>query len=93
MHANDEYSRYDRLTPKVEVGQAVGKGQQIAKVEMTGYTFSPHLHFIMICSNRLMMRLFFMLTFSLASCITCRQNLDESVAFPRCYSLDKSPVL
>jgi murein DD-endopeptidase MepM/ murein hydrolase activator NlpD len=57
MHANEEYSRYDHLAPqssKVKVGQAVSKGQEIAKVGMTGYTFSPHLHFqvfIFIRSN------------------------------------------
>jgi murein DD-endopeptidase MepM/ murein hydrolase activator NlpD len=41
MHANEEYSRYDHLTPqnsKVKVGQAVSKRQEIAKVGMTGYT-------------------------------------------------------
>jgi murein DD-endopeptidase MepM/ murein hydrolase activator NlpD len=57
MHANEEYSRYDHLAPqssKVKVGQAVSKGQEIAKVGMTGHTFSPHLHFqvfIFIRSN------------------------------------------
>ena len=57
MHANEEYSRYDHLAPqssKVKVGQAVSKGQEIAKVGMTGYTSSPHLHFqvfIFIRSN------------------------------------------
>ncbi|PWU80372.1 MAG: hypothetical protein DLM72_12545 [Candidatus Nitrosopolaris wilkensis] len=33
MHANEEYSRYDHLTPqisKVKVGQAVSEGQEIA---------------------------------------------------------------
>ncbi|HXX96014.1 MAG TPA: M23 family metallopeptidase [Candidatus Bathyarchaeia archaeon] len=47
-HANEEYSRYDHLTPqssKIEVGQTVKEGQQIAKVGMTGYTLVPHLHF------------------------------------------------
>ena len=57
MHANEEYSRYDHLAhqiSKVKVGQAVSKGQEIAKVGMTGYTSSPHLHFqvfIFIRSN------------------------------------------
>jgi murein DD-endopeptidase MepM/ murein hydrolase activator NlpD len=57
MDSNEEYSRYDHLAPrssKVKVGQAVNKGQEIAKVGMTGYTFSPHLHFqvfIFIRSN------------------------------------------
>lgn len=27
------------------VGQTVQVGQEIAKVDMTGYTFIPHLHF------------------------------------------------
>jgi murein DD-endopeptidase MepM/ murein hydrolase activator NlpD len=48
MHANEEYSRYDHLAPrssKVEVGQTVKEGQEIAKVGMTGYTLLPHLHF------------------------------------------------
>jgi murein DD-endopeptidase MepM/ murein hydrolase activator NlpD len=48
MHANEEYSRYDHLAPqssKVKVGQTVSEGQEIAKVGMTGYAFSPHLHF------------------------------------------------
>ena len=48
MHANEEYSRYDHLAPqssKVKVGQAVSEGQEIAKVGMTGFTFSPHFTF------------------------------------------------
>jgi murein DD-endopeptidase MepM/ murein hydrolase activator NlpD len=48
MHANEEYSRYAHLAPrssKVEVGQTVKEGQEIAKVGMTGYTLLPHLHF------------------------------------------------
>jgi murein DD-endopeptidase MepM/ murein hydrolase activator NlpD len=48
MHANEEYSRYDHLAPrssKIKVGQTVSEGQEIAKVEMTGYTILPHLHF------------------------------------------------
>ena len=48
MHANEEFSRYDHLalrSSKVEVGQNVRKGQEIAKVGITGYTMLPHLHF------------------------------------------------
>jgi murein DD-endopeptidase MepM/ murein hydrolase activator NlpD len=30
---------------KVKVGQHVSAGQEIAKVGMTGYTYTPHLHF------------------------------------------------
>ena len=48
MHANGEYSRYDHLahrSSRVKVDQAVTKGQVIAEVGMTGYTFRPHLHF------------------------------------------------
>lgn len=48
MHANEEYSRYDHLAPRssrIKVGQTVSKGQEIAKVGMTGYTILPHLHF------------------------------------------------
>ena len=48
LHSNGEYSRYDHLefcSAKVQVGQKVGAGQEIAKVGMTGYTYIPHLHF------------------------------------------------
>ena len=48
MHANEEYSRYNHLAPrssKVEVGQTVKEGQEIAKVGMTEYTLLPHVHF------------------------------------------------
>ncbi|MDQ6724492.1 MAG: M23 family metallopeptidase [Thermoproteota archaeon] len=47
-HPFGEYSRYDHLgyqSAKVRVGQQVQIGQQIAKVGMTGYTYTPHLHF------------------------------------------------
>ena len=47
-HSYGEYSRYDHLeyhSAKVKVGQQVQTGQQIAKVGMTGYTYTPHLHF------------------------------------------------
>ncbi|MGB6590740.1 MAG: M23 family metallopeptidase [Candidatus Nitrosopolaris sp.] len=43
MHANEEYSRYDHLAPrssKVEVGQTVKEGQEIAQVALL-----PPLHF------------------------------------------------
>lgn len=48
MHKNGEYSRYDHLayrSSKVAVGQHVAASQEIARVGMTGYTFTPHLHF------------------------------------------------
>ena len=48
MHKNGEYSRYDHLayrSSKVAVGQHVTACQEIARVGMTGYTFTPHLHF------------------------------------------------
>lgn len=48
MHSNGEYSRYDHLSynsSTVKVGQHVRKGEEIAKVGMTGYTYLPHLHF------------------------------------------------
>jgi murein DD-endopeptidase MepM/ murein hydrolase activator NlpD len=48
MHKNGEYSRYDHLayrSSKVSVGQHVAASQEIARVGMTGYTFTPHLHF------------------------------------------------
>jgi murein DD-endopeptidase MepM/ murein hydrolase activator NlpD len=48
MHSYGEYTRYDHLaydSSKVRVGQQVQAGQEIAKVGMTGYTYTPHLHF------------------------------------------------
>jgi murein DD-endopeptidase MepM/ murein hydrolase activator NlpD len=48
MHQNGEYTRYDHLQrncAKVRVGQQVKAGQQISNVGMTGYTYTPHLHF------------------------------------------------
>ncbi|MGB8936054.1 MAG: peptidoglycan DD-metalloendopeptidase family protein, partial [Candidatus Nitrosopolaris sp.] len=45
MHANEEYSRYDHLAPqssKVKVGQAVSKGQEIAKVLEAHHLNSYH---------------------------------------------------
>jgi murein DD-endopeptidase MepM/ murein hydrolase activator NlpD len=48
QHANGEYSRYDHLAYRsatVTAGQHVRKGQVIARVGMTGFTYLPHLHF------------------------------------------------
>jgi len=48
MHQNGEYTRYDHLkrnSAKVRAGQQVQAGQEIARVGMTGYTYTPHLHF------------------------------------------------
>jgi murein DD-endopeptidase MepM/ murein hydrolase activator NlpD len=48
QHANGEYSRYDHLAHKsaaVTAGQHVKKGEVIARVGMTGFTYLPHLHF------------------------------------------------
>jgi hypothetical protein len=48
MHAKGEYSRYDHLafsSSRVINGQPVRAGQEIARVGMTGYTYTPHLHF------------------------------------------------
>jgi murein DD-endopeptidase MepM/ murein hydrolase activator NlpD len=47
-HANDEYSRYDHLAHRsavVRTGQHVKRGQVIARVGMTGFTYLPHVHF------------------------------------------------
>ncbi len=48
MHQNGEHTRYDHLecnSAKIRVGQQVQAGQKIARVGMTGYTYTPHLHF------------------------------------------------
>jgi murein DD-endopeptidase MepM/ murein hydrolase activator NlpD len=48
QHPNDEYSRYDHLahgSAAVRIGQHVKRGQVIARVGMTGFTYLPHLHF------------------------------------------------
>ena len=48
MHQNGEHTRYDHLernSAKVRSGQQVRAGQEIARVGMTGYTYTPHLHF------------------------------------------------
>jgi len=48
MHDNYEYTRYDHLehgSSKVIVGQQVSAGEEIARTGMTGYTYTPHLHF------------------------------------------------
>ncbi|MDP8907407.1 MAG: M23 family metallopeptidase, partial [Thermoproteota archaeon] len=34
-----------RNSSKVRVGQLVWASQEIARVGMTGYTYTPHLHF------------------------------------------------
>ena len=48
QHPNGEYSRYDHLahgSAAVRTGQHVKRGQVIARVGMTGFTYLPHLHF------------------------------------------------
>ena len=48
QHPNGEYSRYDHLAHKsavVRTGQYIKRGQVIASVGMTGFTYLPHLHF------------------------------------------------
>jgi murein DD-endopeptidase MepM/ murein hydrolase activator NlpD len=48
QHPNDEYSRYDHLAHRsavVRTGQYIKRGQVIARVGMTGFTYLPHLHF------------------------------------------------
>ena len=48
QHPNGEYSRYDHLAHRsaaVRTGQHVKRGQVIARVGMTGFTYLPHLHF------------------------------------------------
>ena len=48
QHPNDEYSRYDHLAHRsavVGIGQHIKRGQVIARVGMTGFTYLPHLHF------------------------------------------------
>ena len=47
-HQKGENTRYDHLrfnSAKVRSGQQVLAGQEIARVGMTGYTYTPHLHF------------------------------------------------
>jgi murein DD-endopeptidase MepM/ murein hydrolase activator NlpD len=47
-HLNAEYTRYDHLdydSSNVLPGDYVHRGQLLAKVGMTGYTYIPHLHF------------------------------------------------
>jgi murein DD-endopeptidase MepM/ murein hydrolase activator NlpD len=47
-HLNDEYSRYDHLdyaSSNVRLGHYARRGQVLAKVGLTGYTYIPHLHF------------------------------------------------
>jgi len=48
QHSDDEYSRYDHLAHRstvVRAGQYIKRGQVIARVGMTGFTYLPHLHF------------------------------------------------
>ncbi|HJU35331.1 MAG TPA: M23 family metallopeptidase [Nitrososphaera sp.] len=48
QHPNREYSRYDHLaqgSAVVGTGQYIKRGQIIARVGMTGFTYLPHLHF------------------------------------------------
>jgi murein DD-endopeptidase MepM/ murein hydrolase activator NlpD len=48
QHPNSEYSRYDHLahgSAVVGTGQYIKRGQVIARVGMTGFTYVPHLHF------------------------------------------------
>ena len=48
QHPNGEYSRYDHLahgSAVVRTGQHIKRGQVIARVGMTGFTYLPHLHF------------------------------------------------
>ena len=47
-HPNGEYSRYDHLahgSAVIRTGQYMKRGQVIARVGMTGFTYLPHLHF------------------------------------------------
>ena len=48
QHPNSEYSRYDHLAHRsavVRAGQYIKRGQVIARVGMTGFTYVAHLHF------------------------------------------------
>jgi murein DD-endopeptidase MepM/ murein hydrolase activator NlpD len=48
QHTNGEYSRYDHLAHRsaaVRAGHHVKRGQVIARVGMTGFTYLPHVHF------------------------------------------------
>lgn len=48
QHSNSEYSRYDHLAHRsaaVRTGQYIKRGEIIARVGMTGFTYLPHLHF------------------------------------------------
>lgn len=54
MHDNYEYTRYDHLeygSSKVIVDQQVSDGEEIARTGMTGYTYTPHLHFQVFVLN------------------------------------------
>ena len=54
QHPNGEYSRYDHLahgSAVVRTGQYIKRGQVIARVGMTGFTYLPHLHFQVFIST------------------------------------------
>ena len=54
MHENYEYTRYDHLefgSSNVVVDQQVSAGEEIARTGMTGYTYTPHLHFQVFVLN------------------------------------------
>ena len=59
QHPNGEYSRYDHLAHRsaaVRTGLQIKRGQVIARVGMTGFTYLPHLHFqvLILTGNNLL---------------------------------------
>jgi hypothetical protein len=48
LHSDGTFAMYGHLTPgiPVRVGQAVARGQPIARSGSTGYSIAPHLHFV-----------------------------------------------